>query len=45
MRTATGAEILVGASPHVKRFDGATLALLDSFFAFAPTFTGGVFVD
>jgi hypothetical protein len=33
-----------GAGPHVKRFDGSSLALLDGFDAFAPTFTGGVFV-
>lgn len=42
------AEILTGAGPgagpHVKRFDAQSLALLDSYFAFPPTFTGGVFV-
>ncbi|VTR93051.1 Hemolysin-type calcium-binding region domain protein OS=Rhodopirellula maiorica SM1 GN=RMSM_03614 PE=4 SV=1: VCBS: VCBS [Gemmata massiliana] len=33
-----------GAGPHVKRFDGQTLAELSSFFAFDPSFTGGIFV-
>ncbi len=33
-----------GASPHVKVFDGLTLAEVRSFFAYAPNFTGGVFV-
>ncbi|MEX0645292.1 MAG: VCBS repeat-containing protein, partial [Parvularculaceae bacterium] len=33
-----------GAGPHVKVFDGATGAELRSFMAYAPTFTGGVFV-
>jgi hypothetical protein len=33
-----------GAGPHVKVFDGATGALLASFFAFDPAFQGGVFV-
>ena len=28
--------------PHVKVFDGATDALLESYFAYAPSFTGGV---
>jgi hypothetical protein len=41
----TGAD--AGGGPHVKVFDGASLlkgqvVVLDSFFAFAPTFTGGV---
>lgn len=30
--------------PNVKAFDGKTLAILDSFFAFPETFTGGIFV-
>jgi glucose/arabinose dehydrogenase len=34
-----------GGGPHVKVFHGTTLATLRSFFAFAPTFTGGVFVS
>jgi uncharacterized repeat protein (TIGR01451 family) len=38
--TAPGA----GAGPHVKVFDGATGAELHSFFAYAPSFSGGVFV-
>ena len=33
-----------GAGPHVKAFSGATGAEIRSFFAYAPTFTGGVFV-
>jgi hypothetical protein len=33
-----------GAGPHVKLFDGQSLALLDSFYAFDPSFTGGIFV-
>jgi FG-GAP-like repeat len=41
------ADIVVGADagggPHVKAFDGGTLDLLDSFFAFSPNFSGGVF--
>lgn len=31
-----------GAGPHVKVFNGANMAQLRSFFAFAPAFTGGV---
>ncbi len=31
-----------GAGPHVKVFDGTNGAVLQSFFAFAPTFKGGV---
>ena len=38
--TGTGA----GAAPHVKVFDGRTGAEIRSFFAFAPAFSGGVFV-
>jgi ELWxxDGT repeat protein len=30
--------------PHVKIFDGATLAVLDSFYAYDPKFRGGVYV-
>jgi FG-GAP-like repeat/FG-GAP repeat len=41
-------DIITGAglngSPHVKAFHGQTTAELQSFFAYAPTFTGGVFV-
>ena len=33
-----------GAGPHVKVYDSTTLATLDSFFAYDPSFTGGVFV-
>jgi hypothetical protein len=33
-----------GAGPHVKVFDGRTGAELQSFFAFDPSFSGGVFV-
>ena len=42
------ADIITGAGPgggpHVKVFDGETGAVLQSFFAYAPAFTGGVFV-
>ena len=42
------AEIITAAGPtggpHVRVLSGANLAELQSFFAFAPTFTGGVFV-
>ncbi len=42
------ADILAGAGPgggpQVTAFDGVSLAALDSFFAFDPGFTGGVFV-
>jgi hypothetical protein len=42
------ADIITGAGPgggpHVKVFDGKTGALLDSYFAFDPGFTGGIFV-
>jgi hypothetical protein len=33
-----------GAGPHVKIFDGRTLATLASFFAFDSAYTGGIFV-
>ena len=33
-----------GGGPHVKIFDGATGLLIESFFAFDPGFTGGIFV-
>lgn len=33
-----------GGSPEVKGFDGLTLTVLDDFFAFDQSFTGGVFV-
>jgi ELWxxDGT repeat protein len=33
-----------GGGPHVKVLDGGTLGELTSFFAYAPNFTGGVFV-
>jgi hypothetical protein len=33
-----------GGEPHVEVFDGATGTLIQSFFAFDPSFTGGVFV-
>src|SRR5207302_1596883 len=33
-----------GGGPHVEVFSGATGAVLRSFFAYAPAFTGGVFV-
>jgi hypothetical protein len=38
----TGAGL--GGGPHVKAFDGRTLVESDSFLAFDPSFTGGVFV-
>jgi REJ domain/FG-GAP-like repeat/FG-GAP repeat len=43
------AEVITGTGPgvpggHVRVFDGITGAQLNSFFAYAPTFTGGVFV-
>jgi hypothetical protein len=55
VRVATGdvngdgiSDIIVGAGagggPHVKVFDGKNLNVLASFFAFSPSFTGGVFV-
>jgi hypothetical protein len=33
-----------GGGPHIKIFDGATGAVIGSFFAYSPTFTGGVSV-
>jgi FG-GAP-like repeat/FG-GAP repeat len=33
-----------GAGPHLKVFDGTTGAEIWSFFAFSPSFTGGIFV-
>jgi PKD domain/FG-GAP-like repeat/FG-GAP repeat len=33
-----------GGGPHVKAFSGKDGSVLDSFFAYAPQFTGGVFV-
>src|SRR5258706_9990692 len=33
-----------GGGPHVKVFDGVTNAEVYSFFAFASTYTGGIFV-
>lgn len=33
-----------GGGPHVKVFDGATGAEIDSFFAYSASFTGGVYV-
>ena len=33
-----------GGGPHVVAFDGTNLSMLASFLAYAPTFTGGVFV-
>jgi hypothetical protein len=42
------ADIITGVGPsqrpEVKVFDGATLAVLDDFFAYDPTYLGGVFV-
>jgi hypothetical protein len=42
------ADIITGAGagggPHVEAFDGQTQAVLRSFFAYDPSFTGGVFV-
>jgi hypothetical protein len=38
--TGTGA----GGAPHVRVFDGATLGVLQEFFAYDPGFIGGVFV-
>jgi autotransporter-associated beta strand protein len=38
--TAAGA----GGGPHIKVFDGTNQALLQSFLAYSPSFTGGVFV-
>jgi hypothetical protein len=41
-------DLVTGAGPsggpHVEVFDGLTLAVLDSFFAYSGSFTGGVFV-
>jgi autotransporter-associated beta strand protein len=39
--TGTG----VGGGPHVRAFSGTTGAVLGEFFAYPPTFTGGVVVD
>jgi hypothetical protein len=33
-----------GGGPHVEEFDGVTLSLRDSFFAYSAFFTGGVFI-
>jgi hypothetical protein len=33
-----------GGGPHVKVFDGITFAVLQSYFAYNPGFTGGIFV-
>ena len=38
----TGTDELPGSGPQVKVFNGQTSALITSFFAFAPTFAGGV---
>ena len=42
------ADIITGAGPsggpHVKVFDGVTLAVVRSFFAYDPSFMGGVYV-
>ena len=35
----------VGGGPHVRVLDGTNLNQLYSFFAFAPTYTGGIFVS
>jgi fibronectin-binding autotransporter adhesin len=41
-------DIITGAGPggggHIKAFDGSSGAVLKSFFAYGPSFTGGVFV-
>ena len=34
-----------GGGPQVCVYDGVTLARLQSFYAYAPSFTGGVFVS
>jgi hypothetical protein len=55
VRVATGdlngdgfADIIVatgpGGGPHIKVFDGSNQSQIASFFAYAPTFTGGVYV-